>query len=143
MAVFEGQRCRACAHFTFAELGGHRSVLVRVFAGLILAIVVVMGAMCAFAVVVACAALVLWICMALVVRVLGIRPMHMAGLLGGPFMRSLLVASAAPAVCLVLTVVDPLALFTALIGVVAVVPPAVLMPLAICEALELVMVTTL
>ena len=100
-----------------------------------------MSVVCAFAVVVAHAALVLWSCTALAICMLKIRPGHVEGLLGGPFVRSLLVISAAPAVCLVLTVVDPLALLTALIGVVAVVPPAVLMPLAICEAIELVMVT--
>ncbi len=59
--------------------------------------------------------------------------MYVAGILGGPFVR----------ICLVLGVVDPLVRLTALIGVVPVAPPAVLMPLAVHEALELVIVTSL
>ena len=74
---------------------------------------------------------------------LGIRPVYVAGILGGPFVRSLAAASAALVICLVLGVVDPLVRLTALIGVVPVAPPAVLMPLAVHEALELVIVTSL
>ena len=108
-----------------------------------LAIVVVVDIMCAFNIVVVCAALALWIHTTLVVQMLGIRPVHVAGLLGGPSVRSLAVASAALVICLALTVVGPLTRLTAMIGVVGVEPPAVLTPSAICEALELVMVTSL
>ena len=96
-----------------------------------LAIVVEVSIMCAFAEVVARAALILWICTALIVQMLTVRPVHMAGLLGGPFVRSLAVV-AAPAVCLVLAVVGPPARLTAVIGVVTVAPPAVLAPSAVC-----------
>ena len=60
---------------------------------------------------------------------LGIRPVHVAGILGGPFVRSLVV-TAAPIVCLALTVIGLLARLTAVIGVVAVAPPAVLRTLS-------------
>jgi hypothetical protein len=59
----------------------------------------------AVVVVVACAALIPWICTALRVRMLGVQPMHVAGLLGGAFGRSLAVASAILVVCLALIVV--------------------------------------
>ncbi len=95
-----------------------------------LAIVVEVSVLCAFAVVVTRAALILWICTALVVQMLRVRPIHVAGLLGGTFVRSRAVA-AAPVVCLALAVVGPLARLTTVIGVIAVAPPAVLVPSAI------------
>ena len=98
--------------------------MARVVAALVLAIVIVMSIVCAFTVVVP-AALVLWICTALVVRMLRIRPVHVAGLLGGPFVRSLVII-AAPVICLALGVVGPLMRLTAMIGVVMVAPSAVL-----------------
>ena len=97
-----------------------------------LAIVVVVDIMCAFNIVVVCAALALWIHTTLVVQMLGIRPVHVAGLLGGPSVRSLAVASAALVICLALTLIGPLARLTTVLGVVPVAPPAVLTPLAIC-----------
>ncbi len=89
-----------------------------------------MSVVCAFAVVVAHAALVLWSCTALAICMLKIRPGHVEGLLGGPFVRSLAVV-VAPVICLALAVVGPLARLTAVIGVVAVALPAVLAPSAI------------
>jgi hypothetical protein len=74
MVVLDGQSCRTCAHLALTEPGGHWSALARVFAALVLAIVIVMGVVCAFAVVVAPAALVLQICMALVVRTSEVEP---------------------------------------------------------------------
>ncbi len=130
MIVLDGQSCHAHAQLTITELRGPWSILARVLAALVLAIIVVMSAVCAFAVVVVRAALVLWICMALVVQMLRIRPLHVAGLLGEPFVRSLVVA-AAPVICLALTLIGPLARLTTVFGVVPVAPPAVLTPLAI------------
>ena len=68
--------------------------------------------------------------------------MHVAGLLGGLFVRSLAVA-AVPVICLALAVVGPLARLATVIAVVAIAPPAVLAPLAVCQAFELVVVTSL
>ena len=76
---------KAAAHLALTELVGPRSFLARVFTTLVFALVVEMSVVWAFAVVVACAVLVLWICTALIIQMLGIRPMQMAGLLGGPF----------------------------------------------------------
>ena len=55
---------------------------------------------------------------------------HVAGLLGGLHVRSLAVAMVS-VVCLALAVVGPLARLTTVIGVIAVAPPAVLVPSAI------------
>ena len=61
---------------------------------------------------------------------LGIRPVHVAGLLGRPFVRSLAVAMA-PIICLALAIVGLLVRLTAMIGVITATPPAVLVPLAV------------
>jgi hypothetical protein len=58
---------------------------------------------------------------------------HVAGLLGGLLVRSLAVA-AVPGIWLVFMVVGPLARLATVIAVVAVVPPAVLAPSAVCKA---------
>ena len=68
--------------------------------------------------------------------------MRVTGLLGGLFVSRLAVA-VVPGVWLVLTVVCPLTRLTAVIAAVAVAPPAVLAPLAVCQALELIVVTSL
>jgi hypothetical protein len=108
MIILDGRSCRACAQLAIAELGGPWSVLARVIPALVFALIVVVGVVRAFAVVVVCAALIPWICTALLVQMLRLRPMHVAGLLGGLLVRSLAVATA-PVVWLALAVVGPLA----------------------------------
>ena len=93
-------------------------------------------------VVVVCAALIFRVCMALVLQMLCLRPMHVTGLLGGLFMSHLAVAIV-PGVWLALAVVCPLVQPTAVIAAVMVTPSAVLMPLVVCQALELIVVTSL
>ena len=71
--------------------------------------------------------LILRIRTALLVQMLVLRPMHVAGLLGGLLVRSLAVATV-PVVWLALAVVVPLAQLATVIAVVEVAPPAVLAP---------------
>jgi hypothetical protein len=108
-----------------------------------LAIVLVVGIMCAFDVVVVHTALLLGICTALVIQMLGIGPMHVEGLLGRPFVRSLAVATAILVVCLALAEVNPLVRLTTAIVAIAIALPAVLTLLTIREVLVLVVVTSL
>ncbi len=142
MIILDRQSCRACAHLPIAGLGGLWSVLARVVPALVFALVVVVGVVCALAVVVVCAALIFGVRMALLVRMLCLRPMHMAGLLGGLLVRSLAVAIV-PGFWLVLAVVCPLAHFTTMIDVVTVAPPAVRAPLTVRQAFEHIVVTSL
>ena len=67
MVVLDGRSCRAHAQLTITELRGPWSVLARVVAALVFTLIVVVSIVCAFAVVVVCAALVLRTRMALVV----------------------------------------------------------------------------
>jgi hypothetical protein len=117
--------------------------LARVFVATVVVIAVEVGVAGAFGVVVVRAVLVCGVHVALIVQMLRIGPIHMAGLLGGSFGRSLAVASANLVICLALGVVDPLARLTAAIVVVAVVPPAVLTLLAVRKTLELVVISSL
>ena len=117
--------------------------MARVVPALVFVLVAVMGVVRALAVVVVvCTALIFRIRTALLVQMLCFRPMHVAGLLGGLLVRSLVV-DAVPGVWLALVVVGPLARLTAVIAVVAVAPPAVPAPLAVCQAFELIVVTSL
>ena len=69
------------------------SVLTRVIPALVFTLVVVVGVVRVLVVVVVvCAALIFRVCMALVVRMLRLRPMHVTGLLGGLFVSRLAVA---------------------------------------------------
>ncbi len=142
MIILDMRSCRARTHLTIAGLGGSGSVLARVVPALVFALVVVVGIVHALAVVVVCAALIFGIPMALLVQMLCHRPMPVAGLLGGLLMRSLAVA-AVPGVWLALAVVCPLARLTTVIAAVAVAPPAVLAPLTVRQAFELIVVTSL
>ena len=119
----------------------------RVFAQLVIAtvaavimVVSVMRTIAIVVVVVAHMALILWICMALGTQMLGVQPMHMAGLLGGAFGRSLTVTSIILVVHLALvTVVGSCTrLAVVIVVVVLVVPPAVAR-LIVHEMLQLVM----
>ena len=74
---------------------------------------------------------------------LRIGPVHMVGFLGRPFVRSLAVFSAAFVICFGHVLVNLLTRFTVMICVLAFTLPAVLTPLVVHEALELVMVTSL
>ncbi len=114
----------------------------RVVPALVFALVVVVGVVRARAVVVVCAALIFGIRTALLVQMLQLWPIHVAGLLGGLLVRSLAVA-AVPGIWFAFAVVGPLAQLAAVIAVVAVAPPAVLAPSAVCQAFELIVVTSL
>ena len=94
-----------CAHFSLVGGDAHDWVFTRLVVATAVAVVLVVIVVRAFAVVVvviACAALIPWICMALSIRMLGVRPMHVIGLLGGAFGRSLAVASTILVICLAL-----------------------------------------
>jgi hypothetical protein len=101
--------CRALVRADFALAGGeaHDGGSARlVVATEVVLIVVVVRAFAEVVVVVACAALILGIRTALRERMLGVRSMQMAGLLGGTFgRRSLAVASVILVVCLALVAV--------------------------------------
>ena len=88
----------------------------RVVPALVFALVVVVDVVRVLVVVVVvCAALIFRVGTALVVRMLCLRPMHMAGLLGGLFVSRLAVA-VVPGVWLALAVVCPLAQLTVVIA---------------------------
>jgi hypothetical protein len=91
---------RACIRTHFSLVGGsaHDWVFAQLAIATAVAVILVVVVVRTFAVVIvvviAHAALIPWICMALSIQMLGVWPMHMTGLLGGAFGRSLSVASA-------------------------------------------------
>ena len=103
----------------------------RVIPALVFALVVVVGVVRALVVVVVCAALIFWVGTALVIQMLCLGPMHVAGLLGGLFMRRLVVA-VVPGIWFALVVGCPLGRLTAMIAAIAVAPSAVLAPSVVC-----------
>ena len=93
MIILDRRSCRARTHLPIIGLGGLWSVLARVVPALMFALIVVVGVVHALAVVVVvCAALIFGVRTALLVQMLCLRPMHMAGLLGGLLVSSLAVA---------------------------------------------------
>ena len=142
---------RACvrAHLSFIGVAAHDWVFARlIVASAVVAIVLIVIVVRAFAVVVvvACAALIPWICMAFCVRMLGVRPMHVAGLLGGAFgRRNLAVASAILVVCLALIAVGVVTIARLVIAIEVVV--AIVVPIAahlfVDEMLEFVVIARL
>ncbi len=142
MIILDRRGCCARAHLPIAVLGRLGSVLTRVFPALVFALVLVVGLVRALVVVVVCAVLIFWVGTANVVRMLCLGPMHMAGLLGGLFVRRLAV-SVVPGVWLALAVGCSLARLTAVIAAVTIAPPAVLTPSVVCLVLELVVVASL
>ncbi len=124
------RRACVCAHLSLIGGDDHDWVFARLIVATAVAFVLVMVVVRTFAVVVvvACAALIHWICTALRVRMLGVRPMHVAGLLGGTFSRSLAVASAILVVCLALVAVEGVTIARLVIAIEVVV--AIVLPVA-------------